>query len=652
MILADNETKVDFLNNEAIATTIIALLKEQPDKPLTIGVHGDWGAGKSSVLEMIESGLDQDKDVLCIKFNGWRYQGFEDAKIALLESIVTSLVEKRPASTKAADAAKEAFKRINWLKLAKVGGAIGWNAFTGTPAPGQVQAVVETVKGWIGNPNTLPSAEEMGGAVEKINGFLKPAEPKHVPEEVEEFRKAFKDLLKAADVNRLVILVDDLDRCLPNTAIETLEAIRLFLFTESTAFVVAADEAMIQYAVKKHFPELPATEGPRDYSRNYLEKLIQIPFRIPALGETETHIYITLLLVGSVLGEDDPDFVKLVAAAREKLKRPWEATPFDPASVRAELSGKADSVQDMLMMGDQLGPILASGSQGNPRQIKRFINALLLRKSIAIGRGFGDDVKLPVLAKLMLAERFIPTLFDEIAGVAAVSADGACAELADLEAANGQKPTASKKHEEETPRVPVTGVPAKKAAKKPSQTLQSWLNSDSILEWGALEPKLASIDLRPYLFVAKDKKDYFGSSSALDSITDLAQRLLGAKITVQGMSKELQKLTTIEANQVFELVRQRILMLDDFRTQPAGRDGLVVLVTAQPSLEADLLDLLDSLPTDNLGTWIVSGWNACLKDPASSARFNGLLNKWATIKANGPLSAAAKAVVSIGNTRT
>lgn len=56
--LADNETKVDLLNNEAIAKTIIALLRERPDSPVTIGVHGDWGAGKSSVLEMIEAGLE------------------------------------------------------------------------------------------------------------------------------------------------------------------------------------------------------------------------------------------------------------------------------------------------------------------------------------------------------------------------------------------------------------------------------------------------------------------------------------------------------------------------------------------------------------------------------------------------------------------
>ena len=62
MILTDNETKVDLLNNEAIAKTIVTLLRERPDHPVTIGVHGDWGAGKSSVLEMIEAGSKAKKE--------------------------------------------------------------------------------------------------------------------------------------------------------------------------------------------------------------------------------------------------------------------------------------------------------------------------------------------------------------------------------------------------------------------------------------------------------------------------------------------------------------------------------------------------------------------------------------------------------------
>ena len=54
MILSDNETKVDLLNNEAIAKTIVSLITESKNQPVSIGIHGDWGAGKSSILEMLE----------------------------------------------------------------------------------------------------------------------------------------------------------------------------------------------------------------------------------------------------------------------------------------------------------------------------------------------------------------------------------------------------------------------------------------------------------------------------------------------------------------------------------------------------------------------------------------------------------------------
>jgi KAP family P-loop domain len=67
MLLTDNETKVDLLNNEAIAKTIITLLREKPDRPITVGIHGDWDAGKSSILEMIDAMLVDEKNVLCLE---------------------------------------------------------------------------------------------------------------------------------------------------------------------------------------------------------------------------------------------------------------------------------------------------------------------------------------------------------------------------------------------------------------------------------------------------------------------------------------------------------------------------------------------------------------------------------------------------------
>jgi predicted KAP-like P-loop ATPase len=352
MMLTDNETKVDLLNNEAIAKTIIELLREKPERAVTIGVHGDWGAGKSSILEMIENGLSSEEDVLCIKFNGWRFQGFEDAKIALIEGIVTGLIEKRPLLTQAGLAVKDVFRRIDWLKIARHGGGLAFTAFTGIPTADQVGAVVGTLKGIFSDPSKLATQENYNKAIDGVQGLLKPGESKNVPEEIEAFRKAFDTLLKQAGIKQLIVLIDDLDRCLPDTAIETLEAVRLFVFTARTAFIVAADEAMIEYSVRKHFPELPDTTGPRDYARNYLEKLIQIPFRIPALGETETRIYVTLLLIGAELGEDNPAYLALIATARELLKRPWKTAGLDAQTVKAALGDNVGQVQNALTLSD------------------------------------------------------------------------------------------------------------------------------------------------------------------------------------------------------------------------------------------------------------------------------------------------------------
>lgn len=641
MILTDNETSIDLLNNEAIAITIINLLRERPDRPLTIGVHGDWGAGKSSVLKMIEAGFSGDGEVLCLKFNGWRFQGFEDAKIALIEGIVTGLVESRPALTRASIAVKDVFNSIDWLKVAKKSGGLALTAFTGIPTPDQISTIVSTLNGMLDDPGQFANKESLTAAIDGVKSILKPAETKNVPEEIEAFRKAFDQLLKDAGIEQLVVLIDDLDRCLPDTAIETLEAIRLFVFTARTAFVIAADEAMIEYAVRKHFPDLPETTGPRDYARNYLEKLIQVPFRIPALGETETRIYVTLLLAGAELGEDDSGYAELIKAARLRLKRPWESAPLDAATVNKALGDKAAKAHNAMMLSDQIGPILASGAKGNPRQIKRFLNTLLLRKSTADVRGFGDEIKLPVLAKLMLAERFLPSLFEQIATVAVTHPQGRCVDLAALE-------DASTLNDNGTQRTEIKEKSSDEKALKTLETIESailaeWKVSQSIVAWACVQPSLAEIDLRPYLFATKDKKDYFGPASALGNLAKVAEKLFGSKLSVQALESELKQLAQPEAEKLFEAVRTKIMSGDIFDTQPAGVDGMAVLLKAQPSLQGKLLDFLHALPSSRCGPWVVGGWQSALKDADVITRYEKILDGWSKLTNNQMLKLAAEA---------
>jgi KAP family P-loop domain len=136
-------------------------------------------------------------------------------------------------------------------------GGLAFTAFTGIPTPDLLHTIVSR-EGFLADLTKLAAKDNLEAAVDGVKSLLKPkgeGESTHRPEEINVFRTAFDDLLEKAGVEQLVVLIDDLDRCLPDTAIETLEAVRLFVFTSRTAFIVATGEAMTEYAVRKHFPE-------------------------------------------------------------------------------------------------------------------------------------------------------------------------------------------------------------------------------------------------------------------------------------------------------------------------------------------------------------------------------------------------------------
>jgi hypothetical protein len=156
-----------------------------------------------------------------------------------------------------------------------------------------------------------------------------------------------------------------------------------------------------------------------------------------------------------------------------------------------------------------------------------------------------------------------------------------------------------------------------------------------------LPPTLADVDLRPYLFVTKDRKDYFGAASVLGRLAAVVDKLLGPKLQVQGFENELKQLVLAEAAQVFEELRGRIMGGDAFDTAPPGIDGIAVLVRAHPSLQTNLVDLLEVLPVDRCGPWPAGGWEGVIKEADSISRFEKLLEKW-----SGSKSAMLKATAA------
>ena len=139
----------------------------------------------------------------------------------------------------------------------------------------------------------------------------------------------------------------------------------------------------------------------------------------------------TLLFVEQLAGEKHVGFAGLLTKARKSLNQPWLGGGLTQADVRAVDGARQAELDATYVLAQQIGPILGEGTKGNPRQIKRFLNALLIRQAIAKARGFGADINQSVLAKLMLAERFQPDFYEHIAGQAMVSADGKVSQIAD-----------------------------------------------------------------------------------------------------------------------------------------------------------------------------------------------------------------------------
>lgn len=179
MILVDNETSVDLLNNEAISKTVCSLLDKRRGKPLTIGVHGDWGAGKSSILEMIYADKKEDSDTICIRFNGWRYQGFEDAKIALIEGVMAELKNNQSFIDKVGDGFKKLWKRVDWLKAAKHAGGLAFTVATGVPSPEIISAVIGGVKSFVEDPAKSIGAVDGEKLISDVSSYFNEAESKN-----------------------------------------------------------------------------------------------------------------------------------------------------------------------------------------------------------------------------------------------------------------------------------------------------------------------------------------------------------------------------------------------------------------------------------------------------------------------------------------
>lgn len=225
---------------------------------------------------------------------------------------------------------------------------------------------------------------------------------------IKTFQTNFSDLLQQTNYYRFVVFIDELDRCTPDTIVETLEAIRLFLFVKNTSFVIGADERHIEYAIKKQYPEI---EGHQiNIGKEYLEKIVQYPIRIPPLSEREIKFYILCLFFQKELPNEE--FTKIIEMIKEGKKENFFDYELSYTTISEFVSENAEKIKDSFALANQLSPILSDKLNGNPRHCKRFLNSLIMRERMANSRKI--PIQRTILAKLMLLEYFKRTYFQEL----------------------------------------------------------------------------------------------------------------------------------------------------------------------------------------------------------------------------------------------
>lgn len=698
MVLSDNETKLDLLNNRAIASTIVSVI-EKSEEPITIGIHGDWGAGKSSILAMVEAELNQnlnpddeiddwdeeeeanwtdetDADTelatITVRFNSWQYQGFEDAKIALMSSIVTKLQNESKAYykehkikgglKKLKETTKNIWHSIDKLALAKKAVIAGASIATGTAPIVLVGSAIKDIK------DTITDSEKLSSAADSAIQVIKQStstESSNSYKEMQDFRRNFQSLFEEAHTAKLVVLIDDLDRCLPNVAIETLEAIRLFMFLPHTAFVIAADESMIRYSVNEHFPkasEIAKEDGANNDGRilgtssfadKYLEKIIQVPFRIPRIGIPEARLYIMLLLIESEIGETE-EYRELVDFVIKKLQTPWAVELPTTVEIKNMLGEEQyGKVVEKVIIAKNIDKILAENTLGNPRNIKRFINTLLLRRQIAEARGI-KGLRLDVLAKMMLAEQYNNDFYTELAteldengsfyGFAKqekIEEDKTKQDNTQLDNTEPSESVVKTKRRAKT----VTNDKAEKETKPAikNEKLAKYFNEDWVQEWIEIEPSLDNEDLRPYYFACKEKIDFF-FKSADEKVREFVPVVLAGAFATSKKKQDIEKMQLNEVKKLFGIASQEVARQDLTQTDPPkGIDGLRTLVVIRTELQGDLVNFLLSLDTSSLGIWAANGWDECIpKDSSSREKLKQFIDRLAEINKNPMVMSLAK----------
>lgn len=391
----DSESNIDYIDFEYIADLVNEIVMDDSLLPASIGVYGDWGSGKSSIISISQDALHKkDNHALIINFNAWLFEDYGDAKNTVINCILDQIESKIKDKETLRDKFENLRKSVSGFELSNV---LIKNAST----------IISSIL----NPiNIVEGAEKIsasiGASIEGIkNRYEEIVSHASLRSDIANFRHDFGKLVEESGISRVVIYVDEMDRCLPDTILETFEAMRLFLFNGKVAFVFGADERQISYAIRQKYSDsIFETEHKINIGKEYLEKIIQYPIRIPTMTVPETELYLTLLFCSKILEKDEFETLKKNCIMQFRKN----TSKFQLPDMVTEFSSSSD-VSSCYSLSRKISALLNSGLNGNPRQFKRFLNEFEMRKKVANLKDIDIDEK--VLVKMMILQYVKPNIF-------------------------------------------------------------------------------------------------------------------------------------------------------------------------------------------------------------------------------------------------
>lgn len=622
----DNETDIDLIGFGAMAVTLNELIQIDHLLPLTLGVFGDWGSGKSSLMRMSHDQIKKDNDYVCVFYSPWQHENYDDVKTALMEAVMKALQERRSLFMKLGDVSGEQVgklwqklsKRINWFKLITFAGKGLGSLITSQDAPPLAAGLAGS---GLNDLKEVFTSDEFKEVIKEEDE----KESETLEQGINEFRSDFAKLLQQLKIKALVVYIDDLDRCFPQTVIQTFETIRLFLAVPKTAFVLGADERIVRYAIATRYPDIAGQAV--NIGRDYLEKIIQFPMRIPVMTPAETETYLNLL--GCQLYMEKSAFEKVVEITNENRKQGvlGIAMNYGVLKSNAGFENVRPELEQHMQLVARIAPTLCGGLSGNPRQTKRFLNTLIYRQRLAKTRNQILDAA--VLVKLMILEYFNEAFFRQLFEWQSISG-GVVDSLKFLEDLALLQPEGSS------------------GSTKLNQSEKEWVETPAVRAWLSLEPSLVGVNLQSYFYFSRDQ--VFSTTAPGRRLSQQQQEILSqlqddADANRQLGLKKIAPLSASDVKPIYEELTGRFKR--DPRAVNSKLGEIIVKIAADKrELLPILVQTLKDTPVADIQPVLATSIrnNFGVKAPLPR-ELEDIMQRWSTQTTNARLASTAKNVL-------